>query len=352
MQVISRANAKSQVRDWSLWAAGVGALAGAGAATLAYALWVEPFTIELERITIRLPRAAGRLPAQGLRILHISDSHFSGRDWREYKKIDRIRRLVTGLECDLVVHTGDFLHYDSGLENVRTLLEALPRPRLGSFGVFGNHDYIHYNMGSAAPRMWRSFRREDRARGAAASPVMRGLRAGTRWLRYVRYVRNTPLDGRTVGANDAQRLAGVLAELGMQVLHNRAVHLVCPNEPLDIYLAGVDDYSQGHPDLRNALATIPAAAPVILLSHNPDIIDSPEIGEVDVVLAGHTHGGQLVLPLWGPAHTQSIHLTRTNIAGYFRHGHTQFYISRGMGEGFPLRFRAWPQIALITIVGE
>ena len=117
-------------------------------------------------------------------------------------------------------------------------------------------------------------------------------------------------------------------------------------------MAGIDDFSQGEPDLVDALAAIPADAPVILLSHNPDIIGDPLIGKVDVVLAGHTHGGQLVLPIWGPAHTQSAYLTRSNVAGYFEYGRTRFYVSRGMGEGFPLRFRAWPQIALITIVGE
>jgi predicted MPP superfamily phosphohydrolase len=57
----------------------------------------------------------------------------------------------------------------------------------------------------------------------------------------------------------------------------------------------------------------------------------------------------LVLPFWGPAHTQSAYLTRANVSGHFRHGRTQFYISRGMGEGIPLRFNARPQLALITL---
>jgi predicted MPP superfamily phosphohydrolase len=129
------------------------------------------------------------------------------------------------------------------------------------------------------------------------------------------------------------------------------MHFACADEQLDFYLAGVDDDSQGAPDLDGALEAIPAGATVLLLSHNPDIIGDPLINRVDVVLAGHTHGGQLVLPLWGPAHTQSAYLNRSNVAGYFQHGRTHFYVSRGRGEGFPLRFRAWPQIALITIVG-
>ena len=121
---------------------------------------------------------------------------------------------------------------------------------------------------------------------------------------------------------------------------------------MDIYLAGVDDVSEGHPRLARSLAGVPAEAPVILLSHNPDILESSQMGRVDVVLAGHTHGGQIVLPLWGPAHTQSQHVSRDHVSGYFRRGRTHVYITRGIGEGFPLRFGAGPQIALITVVAE
>jgi predicted MPP superfamily phosphohydrolase len=335
------------------WMAGAALLAGtAGAAAIGYSLLVEPMQISLERRTIRLGQARGRLPARGLRILQVSDSHFMGRNWRERQKIERVARLVQGLECDLLIHTGDFVHYDSGLENVHALLDVLPKPRLGSFGVFGNHDYIHYNMGEALPRMWRSFRAQDEARRARSGLLARGWLAATRWPRYIWYVRNTPLDGRPVGQNDTAQLAAALRGHDMRLLHNEALHLYRPEEQLDIYLAGVDDVTQGRPHLGNTLDTIPQDAPVILLSHNPDIIGSPRIGQVDLVLSGHTHGGQLVLPLWGPAHTQSEHLAREHVAGYFQHGSTHFYISRGMGEGIPLRFFAPPQIALITVVAE
>lgn len=335
--------------NWRLWAAGAGALGAAGAATLGYAVWVEPQNIELERLTIRMPEAAGRLPADGLRILLVSDSHFSGKDRREHGKIERVRKLVRNLDCDLVIHAGDFVHYDSGLKNVGALLDVLPQPRIGSFGVFGNHDYTHYNMQEALPRMWRTFCNRDEARAKAANPLLRAALRATRWPRYVFYVRNNPLDGRRTGSNDTSSLLGTLAEHKMRVLHNQAIHLYDPARGLDLYLAGIDDVFEGKPRLGDTLAAVPEGAPVVLLSHNPDIIASPRIGRVSVVLSGHTHGGQLVLPLWGPAHTQSAYLSRRHVAGYFRHGATQFYISRGMGEGIPLRFCAQPQIALITL---
>jgi uncharacterized protein len=330
-------------------AVGAGLLATAGAAAFGYALLVEPQNIGMERLDIRLPDAAGRLPKEGLRILHLSDSHFSGRQWRERGKIERVKRLVSDVECDLLIHTGDLIHYDSGLANLEELLDALPRPRLGSYAVFGNHDYTHYNMKEALPRMWRTFTAEDTERYARANPLQRGYLLASRWLRYIRYVRNTPLDGRRTGSNDIGALTTLLTKRGMHVLHNQVVHLHEPQHALDLYLAGIDDVYEGRPRLGETLDRVPPGATVVLLSHNPDIIASPRLDRIDLVIAGHTHGGQLVLPLWGPAHTQSAYLTRRNVAGYFWHGRTQFYITRGMGEGIPLRFNAKPQIALITL---
>lgn len=330
-------------------AAAAGVLGAAGAAALGYALLVEPQNIQLERLPVRLQNAEGRLPAQGLRILHVSDSHFSGKNWREHGKIERVRRLVAGIECDLVVHTGDFVHFDSGLANVDALLDVLPQPRLGTYGVFGNHDYTHYDMKTALPRMWRTFRAAEDGRTAQANPLRRMYLQASRWLRYVYYVRNTPLDGKRVGSNDYAALACRLEQRGVRVLHNQAMHLLDAQSGLDVYLAGIDDVYEGRPRLGETLDMVPQGAPVILLSHNPDIIASPRLDRVDLVLAGHTHGGQLMLPVWGPAHTQSAYLPRQHVAGYFWHGRTQFYISRGMGEGIPLRFNAHPQIALITV---
>ncbi len=342
---------KKQGYRWVLGvaAAGVGLLGAAGVATLGYSVLVEPQNIELERLDIRLPSAAGRLPKEGLRILHVSDSHFSGREWREQGKIERVKRLVRDVECDLLIHTGDLVHYDSGLPNVEALLDVLPTPRLGAYAVFGNHDYTHYNMAEALPRMWRTFADEDAIRCAAAGPLPRTYLKATRWLRYIQYVRNTPLDGRRIGSNDTEALTALLTRRGMRVLHNQVVHLQQPEHGLDLYLAGIDDVYEGRPRLGETLDCVPQGASVVLLSHNPDIIASPRLDRIDLVIAGHTHGGQLVLPLWGPAHTQSAYLTRSNVAGYFWHGRTQFYITRGMGEGIPLRFRAKPQIALLTL---
>jgi len=348
---------KKNGRNPHYWWSGVGALLGLGVSMAAYAYWHEPFNVALEELTFHLPSAKGCLPKEGLRILHLSDTHFQGRNQREQIKIDCIRRLTDDLTYDLLIHTGDFWHLESGLENVIKLLDVLPKPRIGSYGVFGNHDYMHYDSTTALPRMWQTFRKREAARrnGNSAFSFLEAADTLFQFWRFGQYVRNTPLDLKRTGTNDPEKLTLALKSCGMEVLHNRSIHLGhqsgAPNG-LDLYLAGVDDVQEGRPHLGDTLADVPHDKPVILLSHNPDILESPRIACTDVVLSGHTHGGQIVLPFWGPAHTQAQHISRADVSGYLRRGKTHVYITRGVGEGIPLRFGAQPQIALITLKAE
>lgn len=136
----------------------------------------------------------------------------------------------------------------------------------------------------------------------------------------------------------------------MQILHNCAIRLQTGG--IDLFLAGVDDLQEGHPDLAAALAGVDGSAPLLLLSHNPDILQAPAAHRADLILAGHTHGGQIVLPFLGPAHTQTDILSRADASGHVYLGDTQLYISRGLGEGIPLRFGAPPHITLLTLLPE
>src|SRR6185503_14927418 len=102
-------------------------------------------------------------------------------------------------------------------------------------------------------------------------------------------------------------------------------------------LAGVDDLIEGEPDLDAALAGVPdpAAGPVLLLSHNPDIFFEAERRGVALVLSGHTHGGQVRLPGWPVIVRQSRYRLDE---GSYRFGGAQIVVSRGLGvTGIPLR---------------
>lgn len=328
-------------------------LAGVGAGIASYAYFREPLRVSFDRLTIRMPQAQQRLPAGGLRILHISDTHFRGLDWRERPKIDAIRRSCANLDYDLLVHTGDFLHDNGGLDNVLDLLDSLPAPRLGAFAVLGNHDYTTYSANHMLSRSWTAFSAlEDNNRPSGWTLPWQ---YAARLVRFGRFLANVPFDLKRTGFNDVDRLQDELAARNFHVLRNQAVRLV--RDPgsstgVDLYIAGVDDFTEGTPDLGGALAEVPPGAPTLLLSHNPDILIDAAASRADLVLSGHTHGGQIVLPWYGPAHTHTEHLSRREASGYLRRGRTQVFISRGVGEGIPLRFGASPQIALLTLLPD
>ncbi|MCB0114856.1 MAG: hypothetical protein KDD84_12235, partial [Caldilineaceae bacterium] len=190
-----------------------------------------------------------------------------------------------------------------------------------------------------------------------APPMSKHLSRRQRIARYLRFGLHLffrRVDGEVTGHNDVARLHYELERQGIRWLHNRSVHMNGDSgvEGLDFYIAGIDDLIEGRPNLSAALRRVPEDAPLILVSHNPDVLESPAALRADLLLAGHTHGGQIVLPLLGPTHTQSDHLSRREAAGYFRRGKTHIYINRGLGEGIPLRLGAPPHITLIEMRDE
>jgi hypothetical protein len=123
------------------------------------------------------------------------------------------------------------------------------------------------------------------------------------------------------------------------------------------WLAGLDDPVVGNPDPG---AAIPASIrnvpnePVVLLCHAPDYVDNlltrPEGGSVSLVLSGHTHGGQVRLPLMRPLFLPAF--GQKYVSGWFRFGNLQLHVNRGLGTvGMPFRFLCPPEISLLTLRG-
>jgi predicted MPP superfamily phosphohydrolase len=115
-----------------------------------------------------------------------------------------------------------------------------------------------------------------------------------------------------------------------------------------LWVAGVADAGKREPDLDAALAAPPADAPVVLLSHNPDVF--PEVPErVSLTISGHTHGAQVDLPLVRDRVTPSrfgAHYT----GGVFEERDRVLFVSRGVGtSGLPVRFRAPPEVAVLEL---
>jgi len=122
------------------------------------------------------------------------------------------------------------------------------------------------------------------------------------------------------------------------------------------YIAGVDDYTTGHADLdaamratQLALGTLPGTA-TVLLSHNPDIVLDLGAWRPSLILAGHTHGGQIRLPGVGAVVTHSA-LPRRHAMGLTRYHDVPLFVTRGIGySGVDLRLGCAPEVALLTLV--
>jgi predicted MPP superfamily phosphohydrolase len=135
------------------------------------------------------------------------------------------------------------------------------------------------------------------------------------------------------------------SQLGVHFLLNEAVAI----RP-DIWLAGLDDPATGTPNLDAALKTVPQCAYVIAAFHAPGFFDKIA-DRVPLVLAGHTHGGQVRLPLvpvfWLPKGSGGY------LDGWYSKDGSRMYVSRGIGTSvLPIRFRCRPELSIITVGSE
>lgn len=227
-------------------------------------------------------------PFAGLRVACVSDLHLDPNARAPVIRA-RLQPLAT-LNADVILFLGDYATGWPRFEDEAAPIIAEQRAPLGVYAVLGNHD---------------------------------------RWL------------------GEAHSL-DVLREAGVRVLVNESVALERGGAKL--YLAGLNDPSTGAGDLDAALAQVPPGACVILMSHTPDVIEEAEARGVALVVAGHTHGGQVNLPLFGPPVVRSRYGSRY-AHGLFYEGRTAMFVTRGVGEIAPyVRFNCPREIALLKLV--
>lgn len=274
------------------------------AATTIYALGVEPYRLEVTRAALPCPHLPPAL--DGLSILLLADTHMArwGRRERDLGRL--LDRLPTP---DIAVLAGDLIQGARGIPWAGALVRRHVRARYARFGVLGNAEH--------------------------------------------------KLDARRRGA-----LVASLEKAGLRVLINENEPLAVGGETLTV--AGTDDPYYGHADLERTLAGAPPGRFVLLLAHSPQIVCQAARAGVDVMLSGHTHGGQVRLPFIGALRTQNP-LGRTIDAGLFDRarlhaalgrdpgGDVVLYISRGVGTAqlwrLPIypRFLCRPEIAWLTL---
>jgi uncharacterized protein len=263
-------------------------------ARVSYGYGVEPTWLEVNYHDVPV---ADLPPAfAGYRIVQLSDLHCSRQVTPAY--LAEAVALAQEQDPDLVVLTGDFVH--RGYRYVEHAAEAVARlgARDGVYAVLGNHDFSVRNALG-----FRRYRHLHRA-------VTRALTAR-----------------------------------GVRVLHNEAVALGRSGAAL--HLVGVADLWSRMCDLEQAFAGLDPALPRVVLAHNPRTIEQLDGRRCDLMLSGHTHGGQVHLPGLGRP-TLGKHARRL-AAGMYRHGDALVYVNKGVGFGFRFRFGVRPEVAVLAL---
>lgn len=258
-----------------------------GSASIFPYLFVERLYLALRRYEVPVVN----LPAafDGFTILHLSDLHDKEFGTAGVELVNLVRQEL----FDMVALTGDLVRGDRplltpALELVSALRKAGDHP---VFAVLGNHD-------------WR---------------LERGVEFGVR-----------------------------LREAGALVLTNAAVPLEKGKDRL--WVAGVDDPITRRDRLDLALERTEPRAPRVLLTHSPMLFPQGTLRGLDLLLAGHTHGGQVRVPVLGAAYVPKIGFFPPWDYGLYRSGATTLIVSGGLGEsGLPIRFNIRPELALITL---
>ena len=275
------------LRRWTHWL-------GRTWARLSYGFHVEPTWLELNRLTIHL----SGLPHcfDGFRIVQLSDLHCGWHLPMEY--IRGAVDLANAQHGDLAVVTGDFIH--KGYKHIEPAATAVAELRAehGVFAVLGNHDFAVRNA------------------------------LGVRRHRDLHQTIDYALSGK-----------------GVRVLRNE--HACLTRDDAALFLGGVDDLWSRACDPLKALADVPADAPRVLLAHNPQTIECLEGQRCDLMLSGHTHGGQIDWP--GLGRPFLAKRARQFAAGLYQQGATQLYVNKGVGYGWRFRFRVRPEIAVFTL---
>ena len=255
------------------------------AGVFVYSYFIEPNWIKIHHVQIHDKNLARRVG--NLKIVHITDLHLhDGVGFREKQMIEK----VNALQPDLIFVTGDIIDDLTQVKPANQIFKSL-HAKLGMFGVPGNTDHI----------------------------VM-----------------------------DSPSLARQLAQSGIDILKNENRQLRFPNH-VSVWLVGADDPVYGYARLQDAVGGVPEGATTILLAHSPDIFEQAVEERINLVLVGHTHGGQVGIPFL--VHLSNYANRTPYMRGLFTKGQTKMYVNTGIGtKTLPIRFLCRPEIAVIEVV--
>ncbi|WP_231584398.1 metallophosphoesterase [Paenibacillus dauci] len=264
------------------------ALAALGAGGAGYTWLGEPNWLEKVYIDLELPQLPPSL--NGMKLVQFSDMHLGLGN--HAKDLEKLADIIMAEQPDMICFTGDMVDDDSSV--LQPGIGALRRMKapLGQYAVLGNHDYLQ----------------------------------------------------------DALAVSRMMEQGGFRLLMND--HHQIRREDGVLAIAGLDDQLLGNPDIHKGAAGIPAEACRILLMHEPDYADRiPAELNFHLQLSGHSHGGQIRLPMFGAVITPRG--SRKYIMGWYQAGPTRqlpLYVNRGIGMSqLPVRFMCRPELTIFTL---
>jgi predicted MPP superfamily phosphohydrolase len=223
----------------------------------------------------------------GMKVVHFSDTHLGFN--KDARDLARLAERITKAEPDLICFTGDIV--DSNPED---LVESVPvlaelSAPLGKYAILGNHDF-----------------------------------------------------------KNIKRITELLKSAGFRVLRNESYLLKRGGSIMAV--TGLDDLIHGEPDPVRALRDVPAGTFTVLMMHEPDYADTAQDYSFNLQLSGHSHGGQIRLPIIGAPFTPYGSLKYINGLYYTDAKAMPVYVNRGFGETFmPFRFLCRPELTVLTL---
>ncbi len=266
----------------------LGLSAGIGTLIATYPFCIERYIFQVN--TYRVP--VSNLPSNfnGFTIAQLADLHYGF--LMPLMVVEQIIHKINTLQKDVIVCTGDYILERNGTKQIDTVWPQLMKLNAndGVYSVLGNHDH----WGNTDRSLY--------------------------WL-----------------------------EKSGQSIRHKAVSITKGEER--IWIGGAGDYMEDDLGIDDAFQHVPDSECKILLSHNPDSADTDYNTQIDLMISGHTHGGQVNIPFIGPPFLPVKN--KSYSSGFMRTGKTNLYISRGLGWAIlPVRFNCFPEISILKLVRD
>lgn len=253
-----------------------------------YSIYIEPKWIRVKNHTITLDKTNG----QAIKIVQFSDTQLG--EFFSLKQLEEVVDKINETSPDIVIFTGDLIDNASNYSDIDKIPRILSKIKAtyGKYSIYGNHDY---------------------------------------------------------GGGGVRYYSSIMTESGFKILKNSSASLKIAST--NIKLFGADDNLMSRYDLNSTLKGISSKDINLLLIHEPDIIDDFKDYPIDLAFAGHSHGGQVRIPFYGP-------LKSNVLAEKYTHGFytidnkrkTKLYVNTGLGNTkLPFRFGNIPEITVFTI---